>query len=230
MHDHKLETALPVRKIPKNYLGVTGGFASTKNGRMLGFESLLEKDLFVLLEYDDEVLSFEEQPVRIPLSGKGRSYVPDVLIHFRQKPSSKVRKPSLTEVKVAEDFKKNKAKYANKFAAAKRWASGKDWVFQTRSDRDIRGPRLDFLKFLREYHCIEPDAADIGRVLAVLGQLGGGAPFKNLLRALCSSEEEQLRTIPVIWHMVATRQLVVDLNQAVTDEVLLQIRQDRAKS
>ena len=45
---------MPVRKIPKNYLGVTGAFASLKNGRMVGFESLLEKDLFVLLEYDDE--------------------------------------------------------------------------------------------------------------------------------------------------------------------------------
>jgi hypothetical protein len=230
VHDYKSETALPVRKIPKNYLGVTGGFASRKNGRMLGFESLLEKDLFVLLEYDDEVLSFEEQPVRIPLNGKGRSYVPDVVIHYRQKSSSRIRKPNLTEVKAAEDLKKNKAKYANKFAVAKRWASGKGWVFQTRSDKDIRGLRLDFLKFLREYHCIEPDPADISQVFAVLGQLGGCASFKNLLHALCSSEEAQLMTIPVIWHMAATRQLIVDLDQAVTDEVLLTIRQDRTKA
>jgi len=101
-----LETALPVRKIPKNYLGVTGGFSSRKNGRMLGFESLLEKDFFILLEYDDEVLSFEEQPVRIPLGGKAKSYVPDVVVHYRQKSPSKKRKPLLAEVKTVDDLKK----------------------------------------------------------------------------------------------------------------------------
>ena len=146
---------MPVRKIPKNYLGVTGAFASVKNGRMLGFESLREKDLFVQLEYDDDVLAFEEQPVRIPLSGKGRSYVPDVVIHFRQKSSSKVRKSILAEVKTTKDLEKNKAKYANKFVAAERLASSRGRVFKTRTEKDIRNQRLKFLKFLREYHCIE---------------------------------------------------------------------------
>ena len=219
---------MPVRKIPKNYLGVTGGFSSQKNGRMLGFESLLEKDFFILLEYDDQVLSFEEQPVRIPLGGKAKSYVPDVAIHFRQTPSSKIRKPVLTEVKTADDLKRNKAKYAPKFAAAKRWASDKGWVFETRSDKEIRSLRLDFLKFLREYHCISPDAADMSRVLVELGQLGGCASYNALVNALCVNDEAKLTTIPVIWHMVATRQLHADLGQVVSDEVLLQIPAPRA--
>ena len=222
MHDRKLETALPVRKIPKNYLGVTGGFSSQKNGRMLGFESLLEKDFFILLEYDDEVISFEEQPVRIPLGGKAKSYVPDIVVHYRQKSTSKKRKPLLAEVKTVDDLKKNAAKYATKFAAAKRWASEKGWVFATRSDKEIRTLRLDFLKFLREYHCIEPDVADMNRVVAALGRLGGTVSYNALLNALCDSDEAKLLTIPVIWHMVATRQLYVDLGQVVSDELLLQ--------
>jgi hypothetical protein len=224
-----LENALPVRKIPKNYLGVTGGFASQKNGRMLGFESLLEKDLFVLLEYDDEVLSFEEQPVRIPLAGKAKSYVPDVLIHYRQTPSSRAKKSILAEVKTAEDLEKNKAKYANKFAVAKRWAASKGLVFQTRSDKEIRSQRLAFLKFLREYHYIEAEAAQISRVLVGLRDLGGHATYTKLLHALCPSEEAQLTTIPVIWHLVATRQIVVDLNQAISDEVVLELPKSRGE-
>jgi len=197
---------------------------------MLGFESLLEKDFFILLEYDDQVLSFEEQPVRIPLGGKAKSYVPDVVIYFRQTSSSKTRKPVLTEVKTADDLKKNKAKYAPKFAAAKRWASDKGWVFETRSDKEIRSLRLDFLKFLREYHCISPDAADMSRVLVELGRLGGCASYNALLNALCVSDEAKLITIPVIWHMVATQHLYVDLGQVVSDEVLLQIPAHRAKA
>jgi hypothetical protein len=230
VRDLRLENALPVRKIPKNYLGVTGAFASLKNGRMVGFESLLEKDLFVLLEYDDEVLAFEEQPVRVPLNGRGRSYVPDVVIHFRPSSSSKVRKSILVEVKTTEDLEKNKAKYAHKFADAKRLASSKGWVFKTRTEKEIRNRRLKFLKFLREYHCIEPDVAAIGRVLAALGELGGQATFNRLLQSVCSSEEEQLTTIPVIWHMVATGQLIVDLDQAITDEILLTLPQDRSRA
>lgn len=76
---------MPVRKIPKNYLSVTGGFTSEKNARMLGCESLLERDLMILLEYDDTVQSFEEQPVKIPFAVDGRKrkpYVPDILIHY----------------------------------------------------------------------------------------------------------------------------------------------------
>lgn len=69
---------MPVRKIPKNYLSVTGGFASRKNGRMLGFESPLERDYMILLEYDDLVERFEEQPVRVPA---GKNEMPG-LIYF----------------------------------------------------------------------------------------------------------------------------------------------------
>jgi hypothetical protein len=36
---------MAVRKIPKNYLTVTGSFASQKNDQMDEFESPLEKDL-----------------------------------------------------------------------------------------------------------------------------------------------------------------------------------------
>ena len=213
---------MPVRKIPKNYLGVTGGFASRKNGRMLGFESLLEKDYFVLLEYDDEVESFEEQPVRIPLGGRERSYVPDVLVRFRQRDeSNKQRKPVLAEIKTSDDFEKNKAKYAKKFAAAKQLAASNGWVFQKRSEKDIRCLRLGFLKFLREYHTIEPDETEKRTVMSMLNGLGGSASYNNLLSSLCVTDEQKLRTIPTIWHLVATRGIEIDLNQKISDEILL---------
>ena len=43
---------MAVRKIPKNYLFVTGGYASRKNESMDGFESLLEKEYLLLLDFD----------------------------------------------------------------------------------------------------------------------------------------------------------------------------------
>lgn len=78
---------MPARKIPKNYLVVTGGFASTKNDRLMGFESLLEREYMLLLEHDDTVKSFEEQPVSIRVQRETRAgrYTPDILVRYRHK-------------------------------------------------------------------------------------------------------------------------------------------------
>jgi len=69
---------MPVRKIPKNHLMVTGGYSSSKNTEIDAFESLLEKDYLLLLDFDESVRSFEVQPVHIPVPGVPRGYVPDV--------------------------------------------------------------------------------------------------------------------------------------------------------
>ena len=90
--------------------------------------------------------------------------------------------------------------------------------------------RLDFLKFLREYHCIDPDAADIASVTGALAYLGGAASYKTLLDALSRDDETRLQLIPVIWHLVAVRRLIVDLDQPVTDEVLISLPSDRRKA
>ena len=58
---------MPVRKIPKNHLMVTGGYSSSKNTEIDAFESLLEKDYLLLLDFDESVRSFEVQPVHIPV-------------------------------------------------------------------------------------------------------------------------------------------------------------------
>jgi hypothetical protein len=73
---------MSVRKIPKNYLYVTGGYSSRKNDEMGAFESLLEKDYLLLLDFDERVEAFEVQPVRIPVAGIPSGYVPDVLVKY----------------------------------------------------------------------------------------------------------------------------------------------------
>ncbi len=50
------------RKIKKNYRSVTGHFPSIKNNKSIAFNSILEKELFLTLEFDDEVILYQEQP------------------------------------------------------------------------------------------------------------------------------------------------------------------------
>jgi hypothetical protein len=64
---------MPVRKIPKNYRSVTGRFPSLKNNRSVAFESTLERDFYLSLEFDEGVESYEEQPLTISGDHNGRA-------------------------------------------------------------------------------------------------------------------------------------------------------------
>jgi hypothetical protein len=214
---------MPVRKIPKNYLCVTGSFASRKNRRMLGFESLLERDFMILLEFDEDVEGFEEQPVRIAVTGRERrrvSYVPDILIHYRET-GARPRKPLLAEVKARRDLEKHKDKYAPKFSAAKSYAKERDWQFKVVDDSEIRIERLPNLKFLREYHLISPASEDIQQVMEGIETAGGWVELEELLTIKCKDDDDRLNLLPVIWHLVAIGRIEVDIDTPFTDRTPL---------
>ncbi len=209
---------MPVRKIPKNYLGVTGGFSSKKNAVMLGFESLLEKEYMLLLEFDDTVAGFEEQPVTITIPGTKRTYTPDLLIRFRD---PDFRRSCLAEVKHTDDLTKNAAKYAEKFDAARYFAEERGWDFQVVTQEDIRIPKLQNLKFLRAYRSIDLAEQDKAAVINALDQLGNDTFFNTLLEALAPTTEEKLHWLPIIWHLIVTRAIQCDLDTPFTDNLVI---------
>lgn len=218
---------MPVRKIPKNHLVVTGSFASRKNAQMDGFESLLEKEYMLLLDFDERVERFETQPVTIPLPGVPKGYTPDVLVYFHPDPSSgETRRPLLTEIKHADDLKRNAEKYASKFAAAEQYAIQWGWEFHVTTQIDIRTPRLANIKFLREYRNIEPSVQDEARILQLVKSNGRVSTPRGLLEQLAGNEEDQLHWLPVIWHSVLTRKLIADLDKPLDHDVVLHLHQD----
>jgi hypothetical protein len=215
---------MPVRKIPKNYLGVTGSFASSKNCQMLGFESLLEKEYMLLLEFDDNVESFEEQPVTIPVPGVAKGYTPDVIVRFRADPvTGQIRKPFLTDVKHSDDLQKNAEKYASKFAAAERFSVERDWEFRVTTQHEIRTPRLANIKFLRAYRNVVPADQACVKVIQLVAESSGFTSSRTLLEQLTGCDDDKLYWLPVIWHLVLTRRLVADLDMPFGDDVELHL-------
>ncbi len=215
---------MPVRKIPKNYLVVTGSFASRKNDEMDAFESLLEKEYMLLLEFDERVLRFEVQPVTIAVPGIPKGYVPDVLVHYHPDPiSGEISKPLLTEVKHTDDLQRNAQKYAPKFAAAEEYASECGWEFRITTQVDIRTPLLANLKFLREYRNIEPATQDSSRLIQIVRDSGGISSVDDLLSRLASTDDDRLHWLPVIWHAVVTRSLLADWDQAINNDTALHL-------
>lgn len=82
-----------------------GYFPSHRMGRMVAWESLLELDAILLLEFSWGVLSYREQPALIQYydGDKVRDYYPDFelvledgsLLHLEVKPSAELAKPAI---------------------------------------------------------------------------------------------------------------------------------------
>jgi len=215
---------MSVRKIPKNHLFVTGGYSSRKSAEMDAFESLLEKDYLQLLDFDDTVESFEVQPVRIPVKGVPRGYVPDVLVRYLPDPETGERKrPLLAEVKRSDFLKKHAEKYAPKFAAAVLYADKLGWEFRPVDESEIRLPRLRNIKFLREYRNVSLSEEDSQRVLQLIEFHGGNSSSERVLAEVAPSDDGRLYWLPVIWTMVQQKKLLTDLDTPFTDDVALRV-------
>lgn len=211
---------MPVRKIPKNHLVVTGGYSSSKNTQIDAFESLLEKDYLLLLDFDKSVRSFEVQPVIVPVPGVSRGYVPDVLVHYHPDPSSGLEpKPSLVEIKDTSDLVRNASKYANKFECATRFAQERGWEFKIVDQNEIRTPRLANLKFLREYRNIKPSAQEVDRVWQHVGATPRS--HHDVLDHLAQTDDDRLFWLPIIWSMLLTGHLATDMNEPFSGDVHL---------
>lgn len=210
---------MPVRKIPKNYNYVTGGFASHKRPRLTGYESPLEHEYMLILEFEAEVETFEEQPVRIWFkgeTGRKKSYVPDLLVKYRNG-----RMSELVEVKTTWDLKKNEQLYALKFKIAKAYAKEHGWKFRIVTEKEIRGAYLQNLKFLREYREVEPDPEIKCAAIAAVSALARGMTVGTLLEHVASSDDQKLIALPVIWHLVVLGHFKANLTKELSYQTRL---------
>ena len=74
---------MPVRRLTNGGRKNIGKFPSIKNGEMVWWESLLERDYFYLLEIDPDVVRYDSQPLKIRyyLDAEPHKYTPDVRVY-----------------------------------------------------------------------------------------------------------------------------------------------------
>ena len=169
-----------VRKIHNiNSTKVIGKFYSHKMGGFLAFESTLERDWLLCLEYRRDVLSYVCQPKTFPfvVFGRSRRYTPDVLVEF-----TTGRTPTCIEVKPAEICQSPRFQQRMSFCAAAVEQHGYD--FQVVTEVDIRPePQLTNLKRLVNYAAepalTESESCLLYGVMASLGR----ASISTVLRA-----------------------------------------------
>jgi TnsA endonuclease N terminal/TnsA endonuclease C terminal len=211
--------SMPVRNIPKNHRSVTGFVASVVNAGQAAFESTLERDFMLLVEFDPNVLSYEEQPVRIDYlsaDGLAHHYTPDVLVTYRQTSASTTLKPPLlVEIKYRRDLFECWLELKPKFRAARRYAKERGWIFKIVTEVEIRTPYLKNVKFLRQFQRRSIDPADATLLLQKVSDLQSTDP-ESLLSAICSESHERARLLPALWQLIARRAIGADLNRPLT--------------
>ena len=207
---------MPVRKIPRNYRNVTGQVASNDRETSAAFESSLERDFHIILDFDLNVLRHEDQPVTIEYvdeSGKNRKYTPDVLVTYRKDIApAKDMKPWLCEVKYSNDIVNNIATYAPKFKAGREYARSQEWEFRIMTEHLIRTPYLDNVKFLRDYRGLPSNGDFIDLIMNALYEMRETDP-EMLLLAISADKWKRAEVMPYLWNLISNRRIGIDLRQ-----------------
>jgi hypothetical protein len=152
------DQVVSVRHIPPNRRSVTGLVPSPKNGRSVAYESLLERDFATLLEFDADVLRYEEQPLELRFrgpSGRWRVGYPDFLVYVRP---SVDPVPMLCDVKFRKEIFERWADLKPRLKAAYGYARERGWTYRIKTEVEIRTPLLNNAKFLLPYGRCEPDS------------------------------------------------------------------------
>ena len=199
------------RKIKKNYRSITGHFPSIKNNTSIGFESKLEKAHFLALEFDNEVISYQEQPqIEIFFNGKNQIYSADCYIK-RVKNSSK--KDSIVEVKYTNEIEKKKEYFEKRFESAKISSNKLNLDFEVYTEQNHSEIYLDNLDFLYRYKLYPIENKYENQIIDLLKENKKISAFE--LANLISQNLIDYPTISnCIWDLVCKEKLKSDLQSA----------------
>jgi hypothetical protein len=161
------------------------------------------------LDFDWRVVRLQEQPYTLNYvhDGKERRYTPDVLAVFDDHRSEWT---VVYEVKSREELLQNWHTLRPRFKAAVRDCRSKGWRFRIVTERDIRTPYVQNIKFLRRFRDLPELPMHQQALLYTLPVLGTTTP-QALLAATWWEEEKRLVALSELWRLVATRKIAVSL-------------------
>jgi len=206
---------MPVRKLRLTSKSITGIRASAK-GRGISFESTLERDLIVLMQFDPAVLSIEEQPLTvfwIDDAGRRRRYTPDFLIRAEAATRLIEVKPTTILAQQADELRP-------KFEAATQYAGERGWRFEVWTEREIRTPRLANAKFLLGYRQ-RVAAAGLAEDLVDAIDRTNPISVNDLLQRAFPDEDRRARGLAELWRLLAVGAVAADLEQELSPATLI---------
>lgn len=208
---------MPVRKIKKSYISCVGYFKSYKNNKQLAFESILERDFFMLLEFKQNVLSYEEQPLKInyQLKASNTRYTPDVLVTYDD--GSK----KIFEVKYQSDIDSDPELQYKISVLKEEIAKQMSIPFETFTDTQIDQIYFKNCVFLYKNAFISETDTITAKILQTLANISAPITVKSFLELLSSNQTEQLKFLPYLWHEIFKNTSLINMYQPITMSSLL---------
>ncbi len=196
------------RKIKKNYRSITGHFPSIKNNTSIGFESKLEKAHFLSLEFDNEVISYQEQPqIKIYINGQDKIYSADCYI---KRTKTSLKKDSIVEVKYTNEIEKRKEYFEKKFESAKTSANKLNLDFEVYTEKIHSETYLDNLDFLYRYKLQPIENKYEVQILKILNKKNKISAF-DLANLVSENPIEYGLISNCIWDLVCKEKLKTNL-------------------
>lgn len=208
---------MSVRKIKKSYISCTGYFASYKNKTQIAFESTLERDFYMFLEFEKNVLKYEEQPMQINYEyadNKKRRYTPDTLVTYTDGTQK------LFEVKYANEIINNPELQQKIRILTEHIKEKYNLDFEIFTDDMIDKQYLENLKFLYKFVFLPP-AHNIVYAIEQILQANKNIEVKEILLKLHTNKHKQLEYLPYIWSYIFHNIGVVDLYEKLTMKTTL---------
>jgi len=188
---------LPIRKIPIQTQSVAGRFFSHKNNQLLDFESQLEKKCYLLLEFNDEVISYEPQPLKI------NNYIPDILAYRKN------NNPLLIEVKYSDEAFNPNEKLQKKFKTLEQYAKNNNLEFKIFTEKDIKEPYFSNISLIYNYANINIVDEIKHKIKSLIPK--SGISIANLLLKL----NNDIQYLASIYHLIFIKELDINLYQKI---------------
>jgi hypothetical protein len=204
----------PVRKLGLSGRSLTGYMALRVNPSA-AFESSLEKDLLILLDFDLSVRSIAVQPFRLHYEHDGRTthYTPDIAATHERPDGTTI--DVVYEVKPYDVLKAKWDEFRPRFLAANQYCRSRGARFSIMTEREIRTPRLKNAALLRGF-ITRPDDPQISDQLLNTIEMTGPTTPQGLLAAAFIPRDQQRAAIPFLWRLVALRLIAADLDRPLT--------------
>ena len=188
---------MPVRKIPIQTQSVAGRFFSHKNNKLIDFESQLEKKCYLLLEFNDEVISYEPQPLKVD------NYIPDILAYRKN------NNPLLIEVKYSDEAFNPDEKLQKKFKTLEQYAKNNNLEFKIFTEKDIKEPYFSNISLIYNYANINTTNEIKNKIKSLIPK--SGISLANLLLKL----NNDIQYLAYIYHLIFIKELDINLYQKI---------------
>lgn len=208
------------RNIDLSNISLTGSITSIKNNSIVEFESSLERDFIYLLEYDNNVRKYFEQPIKISFyyNNCQKFYIPDFFVEYDN------GKKQVIEIKYKADLNDELNKI--KFRVANDFCKRNNIEFKVFTEDDIRTNLLFNSKFLFYYKNpqLEINRTDIEILFNMLSK-NKKLIISDLINECTKVYERQAELIYVLWYMLAREFICYNKNCKLSMNSVVWIKQ-----